>query len=81
MHDDARMAGRGAMFEVVERGDAEGAYIVRGTGAFAGQVAVFLGPAARERAEAYARWLNAGVALQRRRTDTGFKGRATNPEP
>ena len=67
------------MFEAVERGDVEGAFVVRGTGGFAGQVAIFLGPEARERAEAYARWLNAGVALQRRRSDPGFKGR-TGPE-
>ena len=67
------------MFEVVEQGDIAGAYVVRGSGGFAGQVAIFLGPEAQERAEAYARWLNTGVASQRRRTDPGFKGR-TDPE-
>ena len=56
------------MFKVVHDGDIVGAYAVRGTGAFAGQTAIFLGPAARERAEAYARWLNGGAAHQRRRT-------------
>ena len=64
------------MFEVVDRhGGAEGAFLVRGTGGFAGQSAAFTGPEARSRAEAYARWLNAGAAFQRRRTDPGFKGR------
>lgn len=63
------------MFEVVEHGEIEGAYVVRGGGAFAGQVAVFSGPKARERAEAYAQWLNSGAAHQRRRTDPGFVGR------
>ena len=67
------------MFVVVDHADVEGAYVVRGTGHFAGQVAIFSGPEARDRAEAYARWLNAGAALQRRRTDPGFKGR-TDPE-
>ena len=67
------------MFVVVEHGEIEGAHVVRGTGSLAGQVAVLSGPEARERAEAYARWLNAGAALQRRRTDPGFKGR-TGPE-
>ena len=64
------------MFEVVEGlvGD-EGAFVVRGTGGFAGQCATFTGPDARVRAEAYARWMNAGGAFQRRRTDPGFKGR------
>ena len=66
------------MFEVVDQGDTQGAYVVRGVGVFAGQVAVFLGPEARDRAEGYARWLTAGAALQRRRTDPGFKGR-TDP--
>ena len=42
--------------------------------------AVFSGPEARGRAEAYARWLNAGGAHQRRRTDPGFKPRLA-PEP
>jgi hypothetical protein len=67
------------MFEVVELDDTEGTYVVRGTGEFAGQVAIFKGPKARERAEAYARWLNSGAALQRRRTDPGFIGR-TSPD-
>lgn len=67
------------MFEVVEHGDIEGAYEVRGTGRHAGQTAIFLGPEARERAEAYAQWLNGGAIRQRRRTDPGFKGR-TDPE-
>ncbi len=63
------------MFEVVEHHEIGGAYVVRGLGGFAGQVATFTGPKARERAEAYARWLNSGAALQRRRTDPGFIGR------
>ncbi len=63
------------MFEVAEHDDIEGAYVVRGTGGFAGQVATFTGPKARERAEAYAQWLNSGGAFQRRRTDPGFVGR------
>ena len=67
------------MFVVVDHGEIEGAYEVRATAGCAGQVAVFPGPEARERAEAYARWLNAGAALQRRRTDPGFKQR-TDPE-
>ncbi len=67
------------MFEVVELEGTEGAYAVRGRGGFAGQDAVFTGPKARERAEAYARWLNSGAAYQRRRTDPGFIGR-TGPE-
>jgi hypothetical protein len=67
------------MFKVAEHDEIEGAYVVRGTGGFAGQVAVFTGPKARERAEAYAQWLNSGAALQRRRTDPGFI-RRTNPE-
>ena len=67
------------MFEVVDHGDIVGAYAVRGTGRFTGQIAIFLGPEARERAEAYAQWLNAGAAYQRRRTDPGFTGRA-DPE-
>ena len=68
------------MFEVVEHDRIEGAYAVRGTGGFAGQDALFSGPEARQRAEAYAQWLNAGAALQRRRTDPGFQGRRTDPE-
>ena len=67
------------MFQVEAQGDIVGAYTVRGAGRFAGQVAIFLGPQARERAEAYAQWLNGGAARQRRRTDPGFKGRA-DPE-
>ncbi|CAA9236447.1 MAG: hypothetical protein AVDCRST_MAG08-1382 [uncultured Acetobacteraceae bacterium] len=61
------------MFEVVDDGGASGAFVVRGTGGFAGQSATFTGPEARSRAEAYARWLNAGGAFQRRRTDPGFR--------
>ena len=63
------------MFEVVDDGGAPGAVAVRGTGGFDGQSAIFSGPEARSRAEAYARWLNAGGAHQRRRTDPGFKPR------
>jgi hypothetical protein len=59
-----------------DRADDGGAWAVRGTGASSGQCATFTGPDARVRAEAYARWLNAGRAFQRRRTDPGFKGRA-----
>jgi hypothetical protein len=43
---------------VDDHGDAEGNWSVRGTGHAAGQVAVFSGPEALERARAYARWLN-----------------------
>ena len=57
------------MFVVVGHGDIVGAYAVRGTGCFAGHTAIFLGPEARDRAEAYARWLNAGAVRQRRRAD------------
>jgi hypothetical protein len=64
------------MFEVVEHSDIGGAYVVRSPDHDRYQVAIFLGPEARERAEAYAGWLNAGAARQRRRTDPGFKGRA-----
>ena len=65
------------MFEVVDRhGGDEGAFVVRGSGGFAEQSATFTGPDARARAEAYARWMNAGGAYQRRRTDPGFKGGA-----
>ena len=68
------------MFEVVDDEAAPGATVVRGVGSFAGQSAVFSGPEARSRAEAYARWLNAGAAYQRRRTDPGFKpGGASDP--
>lgn len=67
------------MFVVVEHGEIAGAYMVRGTGASAEYVAILLGPEAQLRAEAYAQWLNAGAARQRRRTDPGFKGR-TDPE-
>ena len=67
------------MFVVVDHDDIVGAYAVRGAGRFAGQTAIFLGPEARERAEAYARWLNGGAARQQRRTDPGSKGR-TDPE-
>ena len=63
------------MFEVVDHDEIEGAYVVRGTGGFTGEVAIFSGPRARERAEAYAQWLNSGAAYQRRRTDPGFIGR------
>lgn len=66
------------MFEVVGDASAQGAFVVRGTGGFAGQTATFTGPDARIRAEAYVRWLNAGGAFQRRRTDPGFIGR---PDP
>ena len=64
------------MFEVADDERAPGAVVVRGTGGFAGQSATFTGPDARMRAEAYARWMNAGGAFQRRRTDPGFKGQA-----
>jgi hypothetical protein len=72
-------AEREAMFEVVRHDEIEDAYVVCGKGGFAGQVAVFTGPKARERAEAYAQWLNSGAAFQRRRTDPVFIGRS-NPE-
>ena len=60
------------MFEVVDHDHDLGAYEVRGVGPFSGQTAVFSGPKARDRAEAYAQRLNAGAAHQRRRTDPGF---------
>ena len=63
------------MFETVDHGHILGAYVVRGLDGFAGQIAIFLGPEARARAEAYMRWLNAGAAHQRRRTDPGYKSR------
>jgi hypothetical protein len=69
------------MFEVLDQGEIEGAYAVRGTGRFAGQLAVFSGPKARERAEAYTRWLNAGAAHQRRRTDPGFQRQGWTATP
>ena len=69
------------MFEVVDRhGGEEGGFVVRGTGGFAGQSATFTGSGAQARAEAYARWMNAGGAFQRRRTDPGFKGRRPAPD-
>jgi hypothetical protein len=68
------------MFEVVDDGSASSAVVVRGTGGFDGQSAAFTGPEARSRAEAYVRWLNAGGAFQRRRTDPGFKARGA-PDP
>ena len=64
------------MFGVVDQGPFVGAYEVRGTGRCEGQTAVFLGPEARERAYAYAQWLNAVAGRQRRWDDPGFKGPA-----
>ena len=69
------------MFEVVDHGHIWGAFVVRGTGGFTGQVAIFVGPEARERADAYAGWLNAGAAFQRRRGDPGYKGAPDDPKP
>lgn len=63
------------MFEVVDDGRVPRAVVVRGTGGFTGQSAIFSGPKSRSLAEAYARCLNAGAAYQRRRTDPGFNGR------
>ena len=63
------------MFEVMDDGVVPSAVVVRGSGGFAGQSATFAGPEARSRAEAYARWMNAGAVVQRRRTDPGFKGK------
>ena len=65
----------GAVFAVVDDGNGKAPVVVRGSGSFAGQTASFSGPDARLRAEAYARWMNAGGAHQRRRTDPGFKAR------
>jgi hypothetical protein len=63
------------MIHVVDdQSDGEGACAVRGTGASAGQVAVFSGPEARERACAYARWLNDEVARRRPETGAGRGG-------
>ena len=62
------------MFEVMDRGDLMGAYEVRDTGRHKAQVAVFLGPEARERAYAYAQWMNAVAGRQRRWDDPGFSG-------
>ena len=67
---------RSSMFEVVDDGGAPGAVVVSNAGGFAGQTAAFSGPDARTGADAYAAWLNAGAALQRRRTDPGFRGGA-----
>ena len=50
------------MFKVMEREDTAGAVEVRGSGRFVGQVARFIGPGARVRAEAYAQWLNGASA-------------------
>jgi hypothetical protein len=73
------------MFSVLEHDEIEGAYVVRGSGSFAGQVAVFTGPMARERAEAYAQWLNSGAARLSSSSDTpstpleGESGRSAAP--
>jgi hypothetical protein len=67
------------MFEMLNHDDITGAYVVRGTGRFSGQLAIFSGPEARERAEAYMQWLNAGAAYQRRRSDPGLKEPAATP--
>ena len=61
------------MFEVVKDESTPHAVRVRGSGGFEGQWAIFSGPGAPGRAEAYARWMNAGGAHQRRRSDPGFK--------
>ena len=61
---------------VDDTSNGEGAWAVRGTGASAGRVAVFSGPAARERACAYARWLNDKAA--RRRPETGAERGGVN---
>ena len=67
------MAGPGgAVFEVVPHVGRPGEWCVLGRGAFAGQSALFWGPKAEERARAYAQWLNAGAAHQRRKTDPGY---------
>ena len=68
------------VFEAAADGGAPSAFVVRGGGGFAGRCATFTGPEARIRAEAYARWTNAGGAFQRRRTDPGFEGRVAVPE-
>ena len=68
------MGERGIMFEVADHGQGGEACEVRGTGGFAGQVAVFSGPEARERACAYARWLNDEAARRRPETGAGRGG-------
>jgi hypothetical protein len=67
------------MFEVVEQGPFVGAYEMRGTGRCTGRTAVLLGPEARDRAYAYARWLNAVAGRQRRWGNPSFRG-GTDPE-
>jgi uncharacterized membrane protein len=49
----AQLRGHWAMFEVMNHNGIEGAFEVRGHGDRAGEVAIFLGPRARERAAAY----------------------------
>ena len=61
---------------VDDRSDDEGAWAVRGAGACAGQVVVFSGPEARERARAYARWLN-GEAVHHR-SEAGVEREGAN---
>ena len=56
-------------------------YVVRGTDQFSAQLAILSGPEARERAEAYTRWLNAGAAHQRRRIFTPAHQRLRLPAP
>jgi hypothetical protein len=67
------------MFEVMDHNGIEGAFEVRGHGDRVGEVAIFLGPRARERAAAYAQRENAEAAYQRRWTDPGFTA-AAGPE-
>ncbi len=67
------------MFEVMGHNGIEVAFEVRGHVDLAGEVAIFLGPRARERAAAYAQRENAGAAYQRRWTDPGFTA-AAGPE-
>ena len=67
------------MYEVMDHNGIEGAFEVRDHGDRAGEVAIFLGPRARERAAAYVQRENAEAAYQRRWTDPGFTA-AAGPE-
>jgi hypothetical protein len=64
------------MFRVMDHNGIEGAFEVRGHGDCAGEVAIFLGPRARERAAAYVQRENAEAAYQRRWSDPGFTAAA-----
>jgi hypothetical protein len=64
------------MFEVMDHNRIEGAFEVRGHGDRTGEVAIFLGPRARERAAAYAQRENAEAS-----TSGAGPIRASPPRP